>query len=58
MRRDAGPYIRETTALAHGSGRKVRSEGENRHLLAGMVSAAPGGIIAMIGGHDDEITRL
>ena len=35
----------------------ARGEGQDRHLLAGVVGAAPGRVVAVVGGQDQQIVR-
>src|SRR5687768_2982042 len=52
---DTLSYIREGRPNANGSGGQAWGKGHNRHLFAGVIGAAPGGIVAVIRSEHDEI---
>lgn len=57
MDREARANVRERFAPADGAARDTWPKDEDGHMLAGVVGAAPGWIIAMIGGDDGGIAR-
>jgi hypothetical protein len=57
MSREACPYISERFAPADGAGFDAGAKDENGHILAGVVGAVPGWVIAMIGGDHADIAR-
>lgn len=57
MNREARADIGEGIAPADGTAFDAGAKNKNRHMLAGVVGAAPRWIIAMIGGDDHRIAR-
>src|SRR4051794_10352468 len=50
-------HIGEALSNTDASRADIWSECQDRHLLAGVIGAAPGRIAAMVRGDDDEIVR-
>lgn len=50
--------IRETVASAELAWLHVWTPSQQRHGFAGVITTGPGGITAVIGAEDDQITRL
>ena len=55
---DAFSYIRKGMADAKGSCREAWGKDHDRYLFAGVVGAAPGRIVAVIGGEHHEVGGL
>ena len=52
---DAFSYIREGLPESNRPGREGWGKDEDGHLLAGVVGAAPGGVVAVVGGEDEKV---